>query len=156
MGFLDKVKSLKNALTGGGATVDVSCAGIRFGEPFVVQVRAEIGEAAINANRVYLKLIGEEALEINDFEVELEVGGEHRKIRENIHRTKQSVNLELPVCGKQTLAAGETYDWDVEVTLPKDAPPIYTGHFCRHYYRVQAGIDCFGNDPDSDWLELVE
>ena len=32
--------------------------------------------------------------------------------------------------------------------------PEFTGRYARHYYQVFAGMDCFGNDPDSGWIRL--
>ena len=44
MGFLDKVRTLKNAVTGGGADVSVEISQATPGEAFEVIVRAQIAD----------------------------------------------------------------------------------------------------------------
>lgn len=150
MSFFDKVKSLKNAITGGAAEVELYCEQVLLGEPFTVHVRVTVGEASIQANKVYLKVHGQEFVRI-DTVARDEDGHEVSKPMEC---TAHTVRLELDVEPAQELEANQAYEWEVEVTLPEDAPPIYHGCHCKHVYRAMAGIDCFGNDPDSGWVEL--
>lgn len=154
MGFLDKLKSIKNVITGGAAEVYIDCEKMSFDEPFRVVIRATTDDAPVKISRVYLKVVGNEEVNVPDVDIEFENNGEvHRKV-ENVQAEQQTVNLEITVAEEQELAANQTFEWEVEVELPSNAPQIYKGHFCQHIYVAQAGLDCFGNDPDSGWVEL--
>ncbi len=150
MGLFDKVKSLKNALTGGGASVTLDSENVELGHPFKIAVRAQIGESDIKAEKIYLYVYGQEDINIDT------VGRDEdgREYSAPMKCDNHTVKLELDIDGPQTLTANEEYTWEVDVELPENAPPIYQGCYCRHLYHAMAGIDCFGNDPDSGWIEL--
>jgi hypothetical protein len=53
MGFFDKVKAMKNAVTGGAAKVSIDCGKLSFDEPFNIVVRAKTEDAPVKISRVY-------------------------------------------------------------------------------------------------------
>lgn len=154
MGFLDKIRTLKNAVTGGGAEVSLDVQPARPGESFEVIVRARIGEDDLDVDRVYVRIRGTETIEIPGIDVVYETGDDEERRPETVTAESDTLSHEVEVAGKQTLAANQEYEWKVEAELPADALPGYRGKHCNHGYRVIASLDCFGNDPDSGWVEL--
>lgn len=156
MGIMNKLKSFKNALTGGAAKVEMTCEVFSLHEPFTISIQVTTGDAPVKINNVYLNVSGKEEILISDYDVEYDRDGEKHTTRETIHRSAETVSMKIKVDQEQELEANETYNWEVEVTLPEHALPVYYGEHCRHTYSAQAGLDCFGNDPDSGWLTLHE
>jgi len=105
-------------------------------------------------SRVYLQIEGFEEVEVPDVDVMYDQEGDaHRRV-ETVRATDRTVELEITVAEGQELEANQSYEWEAEVELPANAPAIYRGRFCEHAYRAFAGLDCFGNDPDSGWVRL--
>ncbi|MDQ6962830.1 MAG: hypothetical protein Q9M28_09965 [Mariprofundaceae bacterium] len=154
MGFFDKVKAMKNAVTGGAAKVYLDCDKLSYDEPFKVVVRAQTADASVKVSRVYLNIIGEEQVNVPDVDVVYDSDGDGQRRVENVRASVRTVELEITVAEGQELEANESYEWEVEIELPTHAPSIYDGRFCQHGYRAFAALDCFGNDPDSGWIEL--
>jgi len=73
---------------------------------------------------------------------------------ETVRASHETLDIEIRVAGRQELEPNQSYEWEVEVELPENAQPIFYGNYCTHTYMAFAGLDCFGNDPDSGWLEL--
>lgn len=156
MGFLDKLKSLKNVVTGGAAKVYLDCPKIAFDAPFTVTVRAVADDAPVKINRVYLKICGTEDVEVPDVDVVYDEQDNPHRRREVVCASRDTVEFELTVANALEMAANQTLEWEVEVTMPAHAPAFYRGYYCKHAYYAFAGLDCFGNDPDSGWQELKE
>jgi len=155
MGFLAKMKSLKNAITGGGAKVSLSSTAGSPAEPFEVSIQVEVGDADLNIGRVYLEIEGREIVEIPDTEVTYESGDDSNRVTETVSAEAKTASREIEVSGEQTLAANQSYEWTTTVELPADSPPPYRGKYCKHGYVARASLACFGNDPDSGWVELA-
>ncbi|SHO57377.1 hypothetical protein [Vibrio quintilis] len=154
MGFFDKVKAIKNMVTGGAAKVYLECPHITYDEPFTVKVKVETLDAPVKISNAYLHLRGCEEVRVPDIDVAYERDGELETRREIVTESTDTVNLEIVFANAQELEAENVYEWEVEVEMPSDAPRIYRGRFCEHTYEVMAGLDCFGNDPDSGWIDL--
>jgi len=143
MGFFDKMKSMKNAITGGGAKVFIICDNFSLVEPFEIIVKAQIKDADIKISRVYLDIIGSEEIVIRDSEGTFESNSD-------------TVNINFDIAGGGILKANELYEWKAMIELPKDSPAIYYGNDCTHTYQAKVGLDAPGNDPDSGWIRLHE
>ena len=158
MGFLDKVKALKNAITGGGADVKVSCTKARLGDEFEISVTAKISDADLMIKRAYIQIEGREDVEVpytlpksNDINEESRSKTNTKKLaRSNITTYDQ----EIEITDTQILSANQLYEWSMRTSLPKDGLPVYKGTHCTHYYRVKVSLDCTGNDPDSGWQHI--
>ncbi|VFQ44411.1 hypothetical protein [Desulfoluna butyratoxydans] len=155
MGLLGKLKAVKNAVTGGAAKVCVECEDFSFTRPFTVTVVAQTMDAPVKMSRVYMKVQGQEEVELTDTDVVFDSDGDSSCRVETISASHVTVDLQYTVADGQELEANTTYRWDVQVALPEDAPLIYIGHNCKHTYCAYAGLDCRGNDPDSGWVDLV-
>lgn len=154
MGFFDKVKAMKNAMTGGAAKVYLDSDPVTFDEPFKVRIRVQVDDAPLKINRVYLYVKGEERVEVPDFDFEYDIDGNSHRTSETVRASEETVDLDISVAEGQELEANESYEWEVEVELPSHAPAFYRGRFCEHVYTAYAGLDAFGNDPDSGWVDL--
>ena len=154
MGIFDKVKSFATKLTGGSAKVFVESDPIKFGEPFTVRIKAIVKEEAISIDRVYLNIEGLEEVRINHVGVHHNHQGNSQTSTQNIYETHRTYQNQITVQDKMNLASTMTYDWITEIELPSSAQPVYLGKYARHTYRIKAGLDMPGNDPDSGWVEL--
>ena len=105
---------------------------------------------------MYLEFIGTEEVEVRDVDMEYDMDGDTQRRVETVRASERTVNLEMTVAGAQELAANSEFEWQVEVSLPSHAPAIFRGKYCQHGYYARAGLDCFGNDPDSGWVEIAE
>ena len=154
MGFLDKVKSMKNAITGGAAKVFVDADSPKIGEPFTVTVRAQSQGATVKYDKVYLYVRGYEEVEVPDTDVVYDSDGDSHRRTETVRATCVTFEHEMTVAPAGEIGADDTAEWTVEVNIPTSAPPPYRGRYTSHFYQVYAGLDCFGNDPDSGWIKL--
>jgi len=154
MGIFDKVKSFTNALTGGGAKVWVEAAAPSFTDPFEVKVKASVGDAPLDVARVYLFLEGHEEINIPDNRNCYDQHGNLTHMGHNQTMNSTTVSVEVGVSGREMLGANQEYEWSAQVDIPDGSPPAYRGRHCRHVFRVKAGLDCSGNDPDSGWVDL--
>lgn len=145
MGLFDKIKSAANAVTGGAAKVSVQVPQARLREPFNVTVQATSTGQDVKYSKVYIKIEGVEQVEMEDKE------NNNRKVR----ASAKTVDLIFTVAPAGVLAANESGEWSIDVELPQTATPEFKGQFTRHFYRIWAGLDTVGNDPDSGWQEIV-
>ena len=159
MGLFDKVRSLKNAITGGGAKVSIDATACRIGEPFDVRVSVEVADDDLKINGAHLAVEGKEVVEIMRSDLRFSSSGtasddEPEPEDELVTAEHTTLSLNVDVAGEQTLTANQTYEWTVSVEIPGEAQPRYKGKFCEHSFIARASLDCFGNDPDSGWVEL--
>ena len=154
MGFFDKIKSAVNVVTGGSADVTMEFVEANFGENLVVKVTA-IAKADCKLDKVYVKVRGIEELEVRDEDyVDVDDDGYRERITEFINRSTTTFEGEHTISGPQELEEGNTYEWEAEIPMPEGLQPEYHGHNCHHSYIAFAGLDMFGNDPDSGWLSI--
>ncbi len=150
MGFLDKLKSVKNFVTGGGATVTVEVTDAGRGAAFPVTVRATVADAAMKVGRVYVIVKAEEEIDVRARVRESDGDSEHHHVRHD----EDTFKTEVDIAAGESLEAGQSYEWTGEIELPDDALPTYLGRNCRHRWYVQGALDVTGNDPDSGWIEF--
>jgi len=151
MGLFDK---LKNAVTGGAAKVYIDVGVVTRGEPFQLTVRAQAEDADVKYDRVYLKVEGVEEAEVPDSDIVRDSDGDTHRRREIARARCTTFELESNMAPGGELQANQTGEWTVQVEIPSTANPEFSGRYARHYYQVFAGMDCFGNDPDSGWVRL--
>ncbi|MCG8417382.1 MAG: hypothetical protein MJE77_05495 [Proteobacteria bacterium] len=149
MGLFDKIKGIKNAVTGGAADVAVEVGQADTEQPIPVRVTAR-AKADFKINRVYLLIRAHEEALVRDVDIERD----GRVSSETVRGEYETCKLEIEVAGSQELQEGEEYTWECEVNLPGDANPSFSGETIRHLWSVQAGLDARGNDPDSGWVEF--
>ncbi|MCB9960353.1 MAG: sporulation protein [Rhodospirillaceae bacterium] len=143
---------MKNFLTGGGAKVDLEIGSAVRGEPVSVKVTAEVGEKDIDVRKVYVRVRAQEVIDLPD--VELAPPNPKAAPTRGLKRTTETFDQEFRIAGSQTLKAGETYEFDGEMTLPTQASPTFIGRYASHVWQVTAALDKSGNDPDSGWADI--
>jgi len=156
MGFFDKMKAMKNAVTGGAAKVYIESEEVSYTDSFKITVQAKIGDTNIKASNVYVTIEGNEEIEVPDVDVIYDDEGDSYRKREIVYASHRTLDLKFEIAEEQVLEANQTYQWEVDIELPENAPSIFKGRYAEHTYRAMAGIDCFGNDPDSGWIELED
>ncbi|WP_309400323.1 hypothetical protein [Cerasicoccus maritimus] len=153
MGLFDKVKSMKDAVTGGGAKVFAQAEAPVLGQPFTVTITASSTGADVKYDRVYLKVRGIEYIDMHD-NVSFSHDGQSHNKSVHIKKSTTTFEQEFNVAPAGVLPGSATEGWTIDVQLPENAMPSFRGRYARHYYAIFAGLDCFGNDPDSGWIEL--
>ncbi len=147
MGLFDKIKQATNFMTGGGANVTIAPNGSEFDKaaPIQVKITAQIKDAPINASAAYLEIRSREYVSFRH-----QVNGKD----ENIHKDHIGFTHKVQTVITNALEGNQSYDWDLEVTLPSNAQPTYHGTMGHQVWEVKGAIDAKGNDPDSGWIEI--
>jgi len=149
MGFFSKIK---NFVTGGGAEVTIEAIEPALGGPFQVKIHAAVEDADIEIKELYLKVASLETVIIKNVEIAKIIDEKMETVREDIENTTTVHDQKIEVTGEQTLKANEEYDWETTVTLPENALPSFIGITAKHEWKILAGLDTSGNDPDSGWV----
>ncbi|MBF0620476.1 MAG: hypothetical protein HQL54_00975 [Magnetococcales bacterium] len=152
MGLWDSLKAVSNLVTGGGAKVTLEVIAPSVREPIQVTIRAEVGDSDLNVRRVYLMVRAEEDVEIPDVPMADEDG---TIIRQELERETETCRLSFDIAGEIELPAGSSHEWQAQIELPVNAQPTYKGRYAEHEWKFFAGLDTFGNDPDSGWMEII-
>lgn len=154
MGLWDKIKSVKNMVTGGAADVFVEITNANFEEGITVNTRVVVKDADLKMEKIYLRLRSVEHVKAPDIDIAQDRNGVIHHIREDVHHQEVIHNEEFIVTGAETLQSGREYSWTTEINLGEDANASYYGNNAKHVWQVYAGVDCYGNDPDSGWVEF--
>ena len=145
MGLMDKLKSAKNMVTGGGAKVHLEVGQVTVGEDTEVLVRAVVAGAPVSISRVYVIARGQERIKMTVRDED------DRSDRDHINKTWESFSQEFLLTGPLELEANSQHEWRGQVRLPNNSQPSYQGRNANHVWEFQAGLDMKGNDPDSGW-----
>ena len=149
MGFLDKLKSVKNFVTGGGADVHVTVPDFFVrGENTPVTIQVKIKDDPIDVSSVYVNVRASETIDMvvednDDY-------GDLDRVYENSETFSDRFSLRV----EQTLDAGQEYEWELEIMIPEHASASYSGVYASNDWEIEAGIDVKGNDPDSGWIAV--
>lgn len=145
---------MKNFVTGGGAEVAVAAIEPILGAPFQVNIHAKIHDADIEIKCVYLKVVSLESVVIKDVEIARIIDEKMETVRKDIEKTTTVHDQKIKVSGEQVLKANKEYDWVTTVTLPENALPSFIGITAKHEWKIMAGLDAPGNNPDSGWVTI--
>lgn len=149
MGFMDKLKAMKNYVTGGGAKVSLQLGHATFGQPIPVLVRAQVEAAALNVAKVYVAVRAVETVDLVHRDRDGAPGDKDR-----VHDTETTFSQEFVISGPAQLAAGSQNEWRGQIVIPPNAQPTYHGKHAKHEWQFLAALDVAGNDPDSGWIEM--
>lgn len=149
MGFMDKLKSLKNAITGGGAKISLQMdRTIAPGDRVAVTVHCQVEGAPVSATKVYVAVRAVETVNL------VHRDRDQRGDRDRVHDTETTFSKEFTIHGAVNLPANSTHEWRGEIQLPTNVQPTYRGKHAKHEWEVLAAIDVAGNDPDSGWVDI--
>ena len=151
MGFMDRVKSIKNSLTGDWADLTVHVDGpVRRGGAAKATVEVTVKDSPISIDGIILEVRCEEKIDIPDATVSSSSNSE--KVRATSNETV--VDDEVKVAGAQDLAGGSTSTFSGEIPISDSAPVSMVGRHARYVWQIRARLDMKGNDPDSGWETL--
>jgi sporulation-control protein spo0M len=147
MGFMDKLKSAAQAVTGGAArvTLEYQPPVVFPGDTVQVHITAVSTGAEVQSRGAFIDLRGQEWVHLTRSEAMTE---------KDISTSKTTFETSISIGGPFTLAPNETKTWEGTVQVPPSVQPSYAGVYSRHEWDIRGRIDSFGNDPDSGWKPL--
>jgi len=143
MGFLDKMKSVGSAMTGGAARVSIEYnhSPVKPGDALPVKVTVISMGKEVKSSGVFVDF---EAAETG--QVKCKHCGQMTDVK---HETiKQSI----PVGPAMVLQPNETKVFEQTIQIPM-GQPTYAGQI-SHEWKIRGRLDAFGNDPDSGFQSL--
>jgi len=152
MGLLDKLKSVTDIVTGGAATVYLKVEDFCIGETFRVHITVTTSSNPVKFDRGYLQVRGvEEYKVIKTRSTEDEYGNYYEEEYETTEH-EETFFFDDVFSEADTLSEDSTFHFSVNVLIPEGSKECEQGAGYKHYYKFLAGLDTFGNDPDSGWI----
>lgn len=150
MGFMDKLKAVKNMVTGGGAKISLEVdRSLTPGGRVAVVVHCQVEGAPLHASKVYVAVRAVETVDL------VHQDRNNSSDKDRVRATEVTFSQEFAIAGAAALPANSTHAWRGEVVLPGGVQPSYHGKHARHEWSVLAAIDVTGNDPDSGWIAIT-
>jgi len=149
MGFFSK---LVNKITGGGAKVTLTADSPKLNGTFKVNVKAVVSDNDIQIEKVYLYLRSIEKTRVRN--VDFPATATQSSQKRDVNGEEEVSKSEFVVAPAQTLTGKQEYNWSVDIQLPPNAMPTYTGKNAWYDWELKAGLDAPGNDPDSGWVRI--
>jgi len=144
MGFLDKMKSVGSAMTGGSARVSIEYAHqvLKPGDPLPVKVGVISMGKEVKSGGVYVDI---HAAEVG------QVKCKHCNQMTNINN--ETVKQSISIAPAFVLQPNEQKVFEATIQIPM-GQPSYSGNV-RHEWKIRGRLDAFGNDPDSGF-QVIE
>jgi len=144
MGFLDKVKSAGQAVTGGSARVSIEFAHsqLKPGDSMPVKVTVVSMGKEVKSSGVFVDIHAEENGTIRC-----------KHCNQNVVVKNETIKQAIPVGPAMVLQPNETKVFEATIQIPMGAPPTYNGTV-RHEWKIRGRLEAFGNDPDSGFQTL--
>lgn len=152
MGFFSK---LADAVTGGWVKVHLQWSEPVLGKPIEVRVNADSVRSDKDIDGVYIQVVAEEKVTVPDVHVAETVNGVLQEKVEAVSHTAITYSQKFPIAGPQPLKTEQACEWSGTITIPADARPTYLGVNASHSWRIMAGLEVKGNDPDSGWTTIT-
>ena len=112
MGFLDKLKSVKNTLTGGGAEVYLSATASEEFFGYEYEITVKVGDADLKAEDVYVITKGVEEIEVLEADIVYDRQGEMDFRPDLVRASHTAFELRNVIeLEEAVLSANETYAW---------------------------------------------
>ncbi len=151
MGFFSKIK---NSMTGGWAKLNLFCEGGERGEEMPLSIEIAVKDESINVDEIYVILECREVIDIPNYRAnDRDQPGDVDYL--HIHHATELLRHRFSVAPPQTLEANSTQTLECVIPVPENLPPTYRGPHARVEWRLFAGLDMKGNDPDSGWREIL-
>jgi sporulation-control protein spo0M len=143
MGFLDKMKSVGTAMTGGAAKVSIEYPhqSVRPGDSVAVKVTVVSMGKEVKSGGVFVDVIAEESGKVKC-----------KKCGQEVDLRRETVKQSIPVGPAFVLQPSETKVFDATIQVPS-GQPTYSGQV-SHHWKIRGRLDAFGNDPDSGFQAL--
>ena len=122
MGFLDKLKSVNNTLTGGGAKVYLSATASEEFFGYEYEITVKVDDADLKAEDVYVITRGVEEVEVLEADIVYDRQGEIDFRPDLVRASHAAFELRIVIdLEEEVLSANETCAWQIEVELPENA-----------------------------------
>jgi sporulation-control protein spo0M len=144
MGFLDKMKSAGQAMTGGAARVSIEFAHsqLKPGDSLPVKVTVVSMGKEVKSSGVFVDIHAEETGNIRC-----------KHCNQNVVIKNETIKSAIPVGPAMVLQPNETKVFEATIQIPMGAPPTYNGTV-KHEWKIRGRLEAFGNDPDSGFQSL--
>ncbi len=152
MGIFSK---LADAVTGGWTKVHLQWSDPVLGKPIQVRVNADSLKSDKDIEGVYIQIQAEEKVKLPEVHIAETINGVVKEKIEEVSRSAITFDQKFPIGGPQPLKAGQAYEWSGTITIPGDARQTYLGLNASHTWRIMAGLEVKGNDPDSGWTTIT-
>jgi len=143
MGFLDKMKSVGSAMTGGAARVSIEYPhqALKPGDALPVKVTVISMGKEVKSSGVFVDIIAAEA-----GQVKCQHCGQMTQVK------NETIKQALPVGPAMVLQPNETKVFEQTIQIPMGQPSY--GGTVSHEWKIRGRLEAFGNDPDSGFQTL--
>jgi sporulation-control protein spo0M len=143
MGFLDKMKSVGSAITGGAARVSIEYPhqGLKPGDSLPVKVTVVSMGKEVKSSGVFVDIIAAES-----GQVKCQHCGQMTQVK------NETMKQALPVGPAMVLQPNETKVFEQTIQIPMGQPSY--GGTVSHEWKIRGRLEAFGNDPDSGFQTL--
>lgn len=143
MGFLDKMKSVGSAMTGGAARVSIEYQhqAMKPGDSLPVKVTVVSMGKEVKSSGVFVDIIAAET-----GQVKCKHCGQMTDVK------NETVKQAIPVGPAMVLQPNETKVFEQTIQLPMGQPTY--GGTLSHEWKIRGRLEAFGNDPDSGFQVL--
>ena len=152
MSFLSK---LTDAVTGNWVKVRLLWSEPVLGKPIEVKVSADSVKSDKEIEGVYVQVVAEEKVTLPGIHVAETVNGVLQDRVQDVTHTAVTFSQKYPIAGPQALKPEQVYEWTGTINLPAEARSTYLGVNAGHSWRIMAGLEIKGNDPDSGWTTIT-
>jgi sporulation-control protein spo0M len=143
LGFLDKMKSAAQTVTGGAAKVSIEYAHqpMKSGDSLQVKVTVVSMGKEVKSKGVFVDIHASEQGQVKCNHCQQMVNINHETVKQSI-----------PIGPAFVLQPNESKTFEGTISLPM-GQPTYNGQV-RHTWMIRGRLDAFGNDPDSGFQNL--
>lgn len=152
MGLLDKLKSVTDVITGGAAKIHVTIKDFCIGETFTVNITVTTSSNPVKFDQGYLQVRGMEEVKVIETRTMEDEYGNYYEEEYETTEYNETFCMDDAFSEGKTLDADSTFKYSIDVLIPEGSRECHHGPGYKHYYKFLAGLDTFGNDPDSGWV----
>lgn len=144
MGFLDKVKNVGTAMTGGAAKVSIEYPHqpMRPGESISVKVTVMSMGKEVKSGGVFVDIHATEKGQVKCM-----------KCQQMVNINHDTVKQAISIAPAFMLQPSESRTFEATIQIPQ-GQPSYNGTV-RNEWMIRGRLDAFGNDPDSGF-QMIE
>ncbi len=152
MGFFSK---LADAMTGGWVKVHLQWSDPVLGKPIQVRVNADTVKSDKDIDGVYVQVVAEEKVTIPRVHVAETVNGVVQERSRTSPTPPSPSTRSFRSAGRSRSRRARATSGPGSSPSRADARPTFLGLNSGHTWRIMAGLEVKGNDPDSGWSTIT-